>query len=176
MRKLQDLQINEYILKWIYNYLTDRKQQVVVEGAKSDLLSVTSGIPQGSVLGPLLFIIDIDGVDTVTLSDGTVITYADDMVLYRPIYSQNDYRLLQRDIEAVARWVSNLHLQFNANKCKYMIMSRKRTHLEPPVLLLNGTALKLKGCSNLSILASTSLPTSPGLLTSVKLVRRQGNW
>ena len=56
-----------------------------MDGAISDELSVISGVPQGSVLGPLLFLIYIDGVESVTLSDGTIVLYADDMVLYRPI-------------------------------------------------------------------------------------------
>ena len=66
-----------------------------MDGAISDENSVISGVPQGSVLGPLLFLVYIDGVESVTLSDGTIMLYADDMVLYRPIYSYEDYWLLQ---------------------------------------------------------------------------------
>jgi len=56
---------------------------VVVDGAISDELSVISGVPQGSELVPLLFLIYIDGVELATLSDGTIVLYAEDMVLYR---------------------------------------------------------------------------------------------
>jgi len=57
------------------------------------------------VLGPLLFIIYVDGVSSVTLADGTVVLFADDMVLYRPLYTPYDYELLQREI---AHWISNV--------------------------------------------------------------------
>ncbi len=132
-------------MKWISNYLTDRKQQVVVSGDASSALPVISGVPQGSVLDPLLFIIYIDGVEAVTLSDDTVVMFADDIVfLYRPLHSQEDYLLLQRDIDAIAKWISNLHLNFNVKKCKYMVLSRKRSsvHVAPPALLLKGLPLE----------------------------------
>ena len=98
---------------------------MVVDGAISDELPVIFGVPQGSVLGPLLFLIYIDGVESVTLSDGTIVLYADDMVLYRPIYSYEDYWLLQRDINAIATWIADNHLQFITSKCKYMTISWK---------------------------------------------------
>ncbi len=138
MQKLEGLGVDQYVLKWISNYLTDRKQQVVVSGGISSALPVVSGVPQGSVLGPLLFIIYVDGVETVTLPDGTVVMFADDMVLYRPIRSDHDFLLLQRDINAISNWISNLHLQFNGKKCKYMVLSRKRSSVVPPALVVNG--------------------------------------
>ena len=64
----------------------------------SNKLPVISGVPQGSVLGLLLFLVYIDGVELVTLSDKTIVLYADDMVLYQPIYTYEDYWLLQQDI------------------------------------------------------------------------------
>ena len=114
---------------------------MVVDGAISDELPVISGVPQRSVLGPLLFLIYIDRVESVTLSDGTIVLYADDMVLYRPIYSYEDYWLLQQDINAIAMWIANNHLQFNTSKCKYMTISRKRAKWLPPTINLNGIPL-----------------------------------
>ena len=67
LRKLRDLKVNFYILKWITVYLTNREQYVCVDGSSSDVLPVSSGVPQGSVIGPILFIIYIDGITKVAL-------------------------------------------------------------------------------------------------------------
>ena len=83
IRKLEDLQVNQLLVKWIYSYLSDRKQQVVVGGSSSNTLPVLSGVPQGSVLGPLLFLLYINGITSITLSSNSHLTlYADDMLLY----------------------------------------------------------------------------------------------
>ena len=156
----------------------DRTQQVVVDGATSTALPVVSGVPQGSVLAPLLFLIYIDGVEKVTLSDGTIILYADDMVLYRPIYSQEDYWLLQQDINAVARWISGNHLQFNSSKCKYMTLSRKRaSDLPPPINLINLNSLPLDRVTEFKYLGlriSADLSWSPHINMICAKARRLG--
>ena len=105
MHKLQSLGVESYLLKWIHSYLTNRRQYVVLDGAKSSVLPVSSGVPQGSVLGPLLFIIYIDGVQGATLSNSTVVLYADDMVLYKTIQSHEDYSLIHN---VVATWIEKI--------------------------------------------------------------------
>ena len=76
--KLYKLGLNPNIINWVYNYLAERKQSVVVNGMISKPLSVTSGVPQGSILGPLLFLIYIDDITNITLSEGAkIILYAD---------------------------------------------------------------------------------------------------
>jgi len=90
-----------------------------LEEKNQKLSQVISGVPQGSVLGPLLFFIYIDDVARVSLSEGsTLVLYADDMLLYRKIDSTEDFIALQRDINTINNWIKENHLTFNVAKCK----------------------------------------------------------
>ena len=94
--KLRAIGLDNYLVSWITSYLAYRNQSVVLHGEISDLLPVTSSVPQGSVLGPLLFLLYVNDVNDVALSEGTkLILYADDILLYRRIYTEKDYAALQ---------------------------------------------------------------------------------
>jgi hypothetical protein len=141
--KLKNLQLSDHILKWICDYLTNRKQRVVVNGETFETLPVISGVPQGSVLGPLLFLIYIDDVMRVPLSEGSRLTvYADDMLLYKPVFCQEDFTALQNDIDKLESWTTSNLLHFNTSKCKFMVVSRKRTGVVPLPLMLKGQQLQ----------------------------------
>jgi len=139
--KLSQLNISDFLVKWITDYLTDRSQWVGVEGVTSPTLPVFSGVPQGSVLGPLLFIIYIDGLTNI-LSNCSMHLYADDLLLYRPIHSHTDYQALQANIDALSDGISAHKLQFNCDKCKCMLVSQKRDPTMPITLLVNSQSLK----------------------------------
>ena len=126
LQKLKNCNVHPHILRWITHYLCKRSQYVCVNGSSSGVLPVTSGVPQGSVLGPFLFIFYIDDITMVPLSDGTMSLYADDLVLYRPIHSATDYHLLQIDIDNICVWSDDNLLKFNGRKCKYMIITRRK--------------------------------------------------
>ena len=167
--KLQQIGIPDHMLVWISNYLTDRSQKVVVNGATSESMPVLSGVPQGSVLGPLLFLIYIDGITSIPISSYTkIVLYADDLLLFRPISQQEDFTTLQRDIMAIEQWVLDNHLTFNTSKCSYMMLSRKRfptTPLHP--LMLSGLHLNEVECFKyLGVLLSSDLSWTPHI-TSV---------
>ena len=92
-------------------------------------MDVVSAVPQGSVLGPLLFIVYIDGVTSQVSSLSSISLFADDIALYRTIRSSADYTVLQSDITAITMWIeSDRHLKLHADKCCYMIVSRKRSN------------------------------------------------
>ena len=95
MERLSQLDLHPLILRWIHSYLRRREQHVVVNGAASQSIPVISGVPQGSVLGPLLFLVYIDSISLLQLSEGRKLSlYADDMLLYKTISSDAD-RLYQ---------------------------------------------------------------------------------
>ena len=122
LQHLIDIGLDHHIIQWIASYLLNRKQYVVVGEASSDTSSVVSGVPQGSVLGPLLFITYVNSVNSLVLTKGTQITmYADDILLIKPIRVTDDYICLQRDITAIADCTDDLHLSINSSKCKYII-------------------------------------------------------
>ena len=117
--KLGSIGIGGNLLNWIRSFLTDRKQVVVVNGSKSAEEDVTSGIPQGSVLGPLLFLIYINDLPE-EVSTNAKLCY--DSKLSNIIASQNDPAELQEDLTSLSHWSSKWQLPFNTDKRKVMHM------------------------------------------------------
>jgi len=100
---------------------------VVINGMSSRSSRVLSGVPRGSILGPLLFLIYIDVITDIDISmESRLVLYADDILLFRPIHTIGDYSALQTDIDALSNWATQNTMTFNTAKCKYMRISRKK--------------------------------------------------
>ena len=134
--KLRSLGITGSVLAWIHTWLTDRKQRVVLKGCRSSWCNVASGVPQGSVLGPLLFISYINDIDASVLSN--VLKFADDTKLYREVSSCDDATMLQADLNNVFDWSQLWQMPFNVSKCKIMHIGSKNPCIP---MSLNGTEL-----------------------------------
>ena len=115
MKKVESLGINGKILQWIKSFLTNRQQQVRVEGVLSQKEWVKSGVPQGSVLGPLLFLIMMLDI-TKDVKHSMLGSYADDTRLWRLIEGRRDQRLLQKDLNALYDWAEVNNMEFNGKK------------------------------------------------------------
>ena len=108
--------------KWIDSWLSERSQKVVLDGRASDPVPVLSGVPQGSVLGPVLFLIFINDLpDNIRSS---VRLFADDCVLYRNVKSPLDCQILQDDLNSLAKWEMDWQMKFNVSKCHSMRVTR----------------------------------------------------
>jgi hypothetical protein len=104
LKKMERYKISETVIKWVESFLNDRKQKVTVNGAESKNHKVTSGIPQGSVLGPILFIIYIN--DMPECVDSTTYLSADDTKIFREIKSPNDEEILQNDLDELQKYLA----------------------------------------------------------------------
>ena len=114
--KLKSLGLSSNVICWIEGFLSNRRQRVVINGTKSEWSNVTSGVPQGSVLGPILFLVFVADITEVVESD--MILFADDTKLYRKIESEEDSHILQRDIDNLYLWSKDWLMEFNKDKCK----------------------------------------------------------
>jgi len=127
LNKLSDMGLHPHILQWLGSYLQNRLQRVVVNGVASNSLPVLSGVSQGSVLGPLIFLVYINDVLQIDLSLGArLVLYADDMLLYKPVRGAEDLINLQSDIDKISHWTRENFLTLNTAKCKSMLITRKR--------------------------------------------------
>jgi hypothetical protein len=102
-------------LNWIKIWLSSRRQRVCVSGDFSEWAQVTSGVPQGSVLGPILFIVYINDLDNDIVSK--LGKFADDSKLCKSITSLNDVNSLRQDLATLEKWSDNWQMQFNSEKC-----------------------------------------------------------
>ena len=154
LHKLQYYGITGTALDWFRSYLTERYQYVDYNGASSSMKLLTTGVPQGSILGPLLFIIYMNDIHTVS-DNLNFILYADDTTLTSPLCSftyggHHDINrvstLINSEITKVSEWLSVNKLSLNANKTKFMILTTtKKSWLIVIFHNLKLTTPRLKG-------------------------------
>ena len=147
LNKLHSLHLPIHLFSWFSNYLKQRLQRVVLHGCTSPWLPVVSGVPQGSILGPILFLLYINGIFNVQLSKGsTLLVYADDILLFKPLSSPSDIQELQDDVDRICEWISLNHLTINVAKSKSMCITRRRSSMLSFTILVNGSPLEKVKC------------------------------
>lgn len=123
--KLCHLGIHGNLLRWIRSYLSRRSQLVSVHGYDSEPFLAESGVPQGSNLGPLLFLFFIN--DLLTRLKSPCLAYADDIKIYRTIKSTDDCQALQADLNTIHTWCEYNLMSLSINKCQYITFTKKKT-------------------------------------------------
>ena len=114
--KLHQYGIRGHVLSWVRAFLGSRSQRVVIEGEGSESIPVTSGVPQGSVLGPILFLIYINDLPDEVCSQ--VRLFADDTALYLTMESEDSGSTLQSDLDILSMWETRWDMEFNPSKCQ----------------------------------------------------------
>ena len=122
---------------WVKDWLSDREQRVVLNGSSSGWCRVTSGVPQGSVLGPLLFVIYINDIDNSVIS--RVLKFADDTKMFRVVSSQVEVDILREDLKNLFQWSQEWLMLFNLDKCKVIHFGRNNPNA---VYSLGGVTLE----------------------------------
>ena len=139
--KLQKLGVQDTLLSWIKNYLCDRKQRVVIEGHSSEWKSINFGVPQGSVLGPLLFLVYInditEGLESIPL------LFADDTALLEIVDSPDESAFtLNNDLEKIFKLVTKMVSNYmNPSQCEAIVFSAKKNKPFHPELYLDDSTI-----------------------------------
>jgi len=122
--KLSWYGISSQTSEWIKDFLFGRTQRVVVDGFSSSTKQVLSGVPQGSVLGPYLFLFYINDISQDLHS--TVRLFADDTMIYLTVSNERDAGLLQQDLNTLSQWADTWMMEFHPQKCEFISITRKR--------------------------------------------------
>ena len=153
--KLNHYGITGNIHTWITDFLHNRTQRVLVRGTFSEPIAVKSGVPQGTVLGPLLFLVYINDMpDTVK---SKIALFADDTYLYKSIKSEDDIAALQNDIDQLVKWEKLWSMEFNPSKCFLLRITNKRKILQGDYRIHNQTLKLVENAKYLGVTISKDL-------------------
>ena len=142
---------------WFQAYITNRRLYVSINNSNSCLLPVESGVPQGNILGPLLFIVYMNSIPDSVFYSNTYL-FADNTKCFKRIIVQNDMDLLQSDINCLFNWSSTTHLSFHPSKSCHLLFNQKF----PTSYTINGTTINsLSTHKDLGVLISSNLGWSP---------------
>ena len=122
LKKLRGYGVDEKLINWFGSFLQGRKQSVVLRDCESDWCDVTSGVPQGSVIGSLLFVLYINDLPDCVDCESKL--YADDSKLMSAFSEPLDRISLQRSIDAVTDWTKDWLMRLNVGKCKVMHLGK----------------------------------------------------
>ena len=153
LSKLNYYGIKHSSLRWFDSYLSNRFQYVDINQHKSDTIPISIGVPQGSILGPLLFIIYINDIDNST-SFFNFIKYADDTTLFTsvPITDQYDPQIIDTEVNKVYKWLCLNRLSLNINKSKFIIFHNKNKNVEPFVPVIKVNTVSVERVANFNFL------------------------
>ena len=185
LAKLDQIGVEGTFLDTISSYLAGRKQVVVVDGVKSDILEVQAGVPQGSRLGPLLFIIYMN--DIVNDIESDILIFADDTSLMATGSDPAETaKQLNRDLVKISQWATKWKVIFNAKKSKDIIFSNKFLNNSPPLIFGETFIERVNTHKHLGLFLTSNLDWSVqvnetclkankklAVLRSVKLLSRQ---
>ena len=153
--------------------MSERNQRVLIQGSSSTWEIVSSGVPQGSILGPTLFIIYIN--DLPRRIQSKIQLFADDTKIYRHIQSESDITLLQDDLNRLTRWSNQWKLRFNASKCQVLRIGEHRSLCDRPTYCLQGIELNnVEEQRDLGVLVDSHLNFEKHIKQCVK--KAYGSW
>ena len=161
LSKLKSHGVEGRCLDWFSDYLTDRTQRVVVDGVASNWSHVTSGVPQGSILGPLLFVLFINDLPDTIPTDIYVALYADDTKAYNSVKSEDDAQHLQQALSSLDNWSTRNNLKFNESKCKVLTITRKKHPICFNYKLGSTELLKVNEEKDLGVTVTDTLSWNP---------------
>jgi hypothetical protein len=141
LHKCRSMGITGELYNWLVDYLSDRKIRAIINGQSSEWYQTNAGVPQGSILGPLLFLSFINDITEYIESD--IHLFADDTSLMDIMDDyMASYAKLNRDLAKLSTWASNWQVNFNATKTVYLLVSRKINPPPKPLLTLNGEQIR----------------------------------
>ena len=164
--KLHQYGIRGDTLNWIKDFLDNRKQTVVINGINSDEVPVSSGVPQGSVLGPILFLVYINDLPEQVKS--RVRLFADDTAMYLAISSTTEGQVLQTDLACLEQWEKMWDVQFNPSKCQFLHITKKVEPLNTKYILHNVELESASAAKYLGVTIADDLSWSPHIDNTTK--------
>ena len=175
LQKIESFGIKGKIYNWIKNFIENRNQQVLVEGILSRKEKVVSGVPQGTVLGPVLFLIYIDDLEE-SLKHSLLRIFADDSKIVKDIENREDHQLLQEDINLAVKWSRDNNMELNKKKFQLMQYGTKN-ELKLPYDIGQETPLeKEQDIKDLGVYVSENLSWETHIAESVKRGRKCMGW
>ena len=153
--KLSCFGVKGNTLNWIQSFLIGRSQTVVLDGESSEEVKVTSGVPQGSVLGPLLFLLYINDLPENIQSQ--VRLFADDTAVYLTVTNMQDSQVLQSDLESLQHWERTWDMEFNPGKCQVIHITRSKSPVKSRYFMHNQELESVDAAKYLGVTISKDL-------------------
>lgn len=177
LHKLHNVGISGQLGLWIHAFLTNRTQYVAVNGAMSSVSSVRSGVPQGSVLGPLLFLIHIHDIDT-DITNSVVTSFADDTRISKNINNDEDVLQLQNDLTKIYEWADINNMKFNNSKFEHICYTTIPTQsITTSYTAPDGTTITTQpDVKDLGVFLSNDATYALHITNTVKKARGQLGW
>ena len=128
--KLKQAWLNPYIINWIIDFLTNRRQRVVVDGFETDFLDINRGVPQGTVIGPFLFLLMVNDINLEDGEMNLITKFVDDLTVSAPVKISGDSAI--KEVKNIKRWASENRMTLNMSKTWEMVVRGRTKKLPPP--------------------------------------------
>ena len=163
LTKITNSGVDSRVVVWIREFLLGRTHRVRVGGQLSAKVRVTSGVPQGSVLGPLLFLAYVNGI--WRNMESTIRLFADDCVIYRKLIFNADMEKLQKDLDMLGEWAVENAMKINPSKSKAIRFTRARVKDPLSYSLMDTLIPEASSCKYLGIILHSDLSWADKLTT-----------